>query len=242
MQIIEHSIIGTRSAILRMRRRDLKLEFMIFPMLHVAAPEFYHEVAKRLKMCDLLVVEGVGATDGDRRSVRGSILVSALTMTYRVIPWLRRGHLIQDPIRYRSLGVPFICPDVSTEDMAEAFARTQWKFRMMLVLFIPVAVILNLFGAHRRLLSPSIEVSDLPSPEDEEFAESAYGEQFEELLCGERDDRVIAVLADLVRTRGPERINVAVVYGARHTAAIVDGLFKLGFRIRPSDWIMLLPR
>jgi hypothetical protein len=242
MQIIEHSLIGTRSAILRMRRRDLRLEFVIFPMLHVAGPEFYHEVAKRLKMCDLLVVEGVRATDGNRRSVRGSILVSALTMTYRVIPWFRRGRLIQDPIRYGSLGVPFVCPDVSTEDMAETFARTQWKFRMMLMLVMPVAVILNLFGGHRHLLSPSIEVSDLPSPEDEEFAESAYGEQFEELLGGERDDRVLAALADLIRTRGRERIDVAVVYGAGHTAAIVDALFKLGFRMRPSDWIMVLPR
>jgi hypothetical protein len=126
--------------------------------------------------------------------------------------------------------------------MAETFARTQWKFRMMLMLITPVAVILNLFGGHRRILSPSMEVSDLPSPEDEEFAESAYGEQFEELLGGERDDRVIAALADLVRRRGRERIDVAVVYGAGHTAAIVDALFKLGFRMRPSDWITVLPR
>lgn len=241
MQIIEHSIIGTRSAVLRMRRRDLGLEFVIFPMLHVAAPEFYHEVTKRLKRCDLLVLEGVGATDGKQRSVQGSVITSALTLTYRVMPWLRRGRMVVDPIRYRSLGVPFICPDFTTADVAESFGRTPWKFRILLMLMVPVGVVLNLFGAHRRLLSPAMEVSDLPSPQDEEMSDSEFGEQFEDFLGGERDDRVNAVLADLVRTRGHERIDVGVVYGAAHTPAIVDALFKLGYRVRPSDWVMVFP-
>lgn len=241
MQIIEHSIIGTRSAVLRMRRRDLGLQFVIFPMLHVAAPEFYHEVTKRLKRCDLLVLEGVGATDGDNRSVQGSVIASALMLTYQVMPWMRRGRIVVDSIRYRSLGVPFICPDFSTEDVATSFGRTPWKFRLQLMLLVPVAAVLNLFGAHRRLLSPSMEVNDLPSPEDEEMADSEFGEQFEQFLGGERDDRVNAVLADLVRTRGHERIDVGVVYGAGHTAAIVDALFKLGYHVRPSDWVMVFP-
>jgi hypothetical protein len=241
MQIIEHSVIGTRSAILRMRQRDLGLEFVIFPMLHVAAPEFYHEVAKRLKRCDLLVLEGVGATDGEHRSAQGSVVLSALTLTYRVMPWLQRGRMVVDPIRYRSLGVPFICPDFTTEDVAGSFGRRSWKFRIQLMLLVPVAVVLNLFGADRRLLSPSAEVNDLSSPEDEAMSDSEFGEQFDEFLGGERDGRVTAALADLVRRRGHERIDVAVVYGAGHTAAIVDALFPLGYRLRRSDWVMLFP-
>jgi hypothetical protein len=241
MQIIEHSVIGTRAAVLRMRRRGTGLEFVIFPMLHVAAPEFYSEVTRRLKLCDVLVVEGVGANDGDRRSARGTALVLAVTLTYRVIPWLRRGTLVRQRIDYRSLGIPCICPDVTTEDIAGSFGRTPWRFRVMLLLTLPVGVVVNLFGGHRRILSPDVEVNDLPSPDDEEFEESEFGEQFEELFVGDRDDRVAAVLADLVRTRGAERLDAGVVYGAGHTTAIVDALFKLGYRLRPSDWIMLMP-
>jgi hypothetical protein len=38
MQIIENSIVGTRSAALRLRRCGSELEFVVFPMLHVAMP------------------------------------------------------------------------------------------------------------------------------------------------------------------------------------------------------------
>jgi hypothetical protein len=241
MQIIEYSVIGTRSAVLRMRRTGTGLEFVIFPMLHVASPEFYHQVTKRLRQCDLIVVEGIGGGDGDARSLRGSMLVSALTLTYRVMPWLHRGRLVEDPIRYRSLGVPLVCPDVSTSDIAKTFAGTRWAFRIMLFLMVPVVAILNLVGGHRHLLSPSVEVNDLPSADDEEFAESEFGEQFEDMVGGDRDDRVMATLGELARSRGNERIDVGVVYGAGHAAKIVDTLHKLGYRLRPSEWIMVLP-
>ncbi|WP_235437560.1 hypothetical protein [Micromonospora sp. RV43] len=73
MQIIEHSVLGTRSAVLRLRRPGSRLEFLVFPMLHVASPALYAAVTKRLRECDLLVVEGVSG-----RSAVGS----ALTLTY----------------------------------------------------------------------------------------------------------------------------------------------------------------
>lgn len=239
MQIVEHSVIGTRSAILRMGRRGSGLEFVIFPMVHVAAPEFYHEVTKRLKACDLLVLEGIR---GSGRPSRGAVLVRALTFTYRVMPWLQRGRIVlQNTMDPQSLGKPILCPDVSDADMAASFQRLPWRLRAMLVLMVPVVAVANLFGAHRRLLSPAMEVSDLPSPEDEDFADSEFGEHFETFVGGERDDRLIAALAELVRTRSAERIDVAVVYGAQHVPEIVDGLFKLGYRMRPSDWVMVFP-
>jgi hypothetical protein len=51
MQILENSVIGTRSAVLRLRlrRRGSELEFVVSPVLHVAMPEFYQEVTRRLR-------------------------------------------------------------------------------------------------------------------------------------------------------------------------------------------------
>jgi hypothetical protein len=51
MQILEYSIAGTRSAVLRLQRRDSGLRFVVFPMIHVASPHFYAAVADRLRQC-----------------------------------------------------------------------------------------------------------------------------------------------------------------------------------------------
>jgi len=85
MQIIEVSVIGVRSGVLRLTRRDTPLRFEIFPMVHIGEPAFYTAVAERLRRCDLIVAEGVGrpATPDEsgrsRRAASGSAAVSALT-------------------------------------------------------------------------------------------------------------------------------------------------------------------
>ena len=48
MQIIENSIVGTRSAVLRLTRRGGGPDIVIFPMLHVAEPQFFRAVEARL--------------------------------------------------------------------------------------------------------------------------------------------------------------------------------------------------
>ena len=58
MQYIESSVIGIRSAVITLKRRETPLRFVVFPMVHVAEPDFYHEVAARAGECDLIVAEG----------------------------------------------------------------------------------------------------------------------------------------------------------------------------------------
>ena len=162
MQIIEHSVIGTRSAVLRLRRPGSRLEFLVFPMLHVASPAFYAAVTKRLRECDLLVVEGVSG-----RSVVGS----ALTLTYRAMPANRRSGLVTDPIPYASLGVEVLNPDVSAAEFAEGWRAMPLRYRLQMWLVIPFVTVMQFFGGTRRLLSPEIEVNDLPSATDERYAD-----------------------------------------------------------------------
>ena len=58
MQYIESSVIGVRSAVITLKRRATPLRFVLIPMVHVAEPEFYREVAALAGECALIVAEG----------------------------------------------------------------------------------------------------------------------------------------------------------------------------------------
>lgn len=62
-----------------LEKRDSRVRFVLFPMIHLGAPEFYAEVAQRLRQCDLILTEGVG---GRRTSV--------VTLSYRLAGKIRR--------------------------------------------------------------------------------------------------------------------------------------------------------
>src|SRR6266567_466314 len=59
MQYIEASVIGIRSAVITVKRRATPLRFVLIPMVHVAEPDFYGEVAALAGECALIVAEGV---------------------------------------------------------------------------------------------------------------------------------------------------------------------------------------
>ncbi|MER7892898.1 hypothetical protein ABTX15_24060 [Micromonospora sp. NPDC094482] len=232
MQIIEHSIIGTRSAVVRLRRPGSQLQFVLFPMLHVASPQFYTAVAERLRRCDVLVVEGVSGR---------SVLGWAITLTYRVMPANKRSGLVVDNIAYRSLGVELINPDVTAAEFAQGWRAMPLRHRALMWCVIPFVAVAQFFGGTRRLLSPEVELNDLPSATDETYAVSEFAEHFERTFGGDRDERLLAALSELIRTRSSEPIDVAIVYGAGHVPAIVRGLVdRHGYRPRTAEWITVL--
>ncbi|BCB79256.1 hypothetical protein GCM10022251_20690 [Phytohabitans flavus] len=232
MQIIEHSIVGTRSAVLRLKRPGTALEFLVFPMIHVASPEFFAAVEERLRRCDLLVVEGI----------RGrSALSSALTMTYRVIPANRRSGLVKQNIPYRSLGVPVINPDTTAEEIDKSWSSVPIQHRLATYAVVPVVAAMQFFGGRQSLLRPEVEVNDLPSPHEEEFADGDFAEHIDRVTLHERDARLLDTLTEIHRTRADERIDVAVVYGAGHVPAIVRGLLdRHGYRVRTAEWLTVV--
>ncbi|MEV8379101.1 hypothetical protein AB0P21_40560 [Kribbella sp. NPDC056861] len=241
MQIIEHSIVGVRSAVTRLRRRGTKLEFVVFPMLHVAMPSFYAEVTERLLQCDLLVVEGIIdlPADGDAAetggSARGLLALSALTATYRSIAANRDSGLVEDPIPYGELGVPVITPDMTTAEVGEGIHALPLKTKLQIWGATPLAAVMNYFNGRQRLLTRNIEINDLPSAAEELESEDAAA--FRELFIGRRDEQVLTALADLVETRADEQLRVAVVYGGAHIPGIVHGLSRLGYRPIDAEWL-----
>ncbi|MFD0785198.1 hypothetical protein ACFQZ8_14930 [Micromonospora azadirachtae] len=232
MQIIEHSIIGTRAAVVRLRRPGSQLQFVLFPMLHVASPQFYAAVTERLRQCDVLVVEGVSGR---------SVLGWALTLTYRVMPANKRSGLVVDSIPYRSLGIEVINPDVTTVEFARDWRTMPLRHRLLMWCAIPFVVVAQFFGGRKALLSPNVEVNDLPGPHDEAYADDEFTEQIERTLGGTRDERLLAALSELIRTRAAEPIDVAIVYGAGHVPAILRGLSdRHGYRPRTGEWLTVL--
>ncbi|MEH1163793.1 hypothetical protein V6V47_00235 [Micromonospora sp. CPCC 205539] len=230
MQIIEVTDFGVRSAVIRLRRRETALQFVLYPMIHMAKPEFYAAVTTRLKRADMVVVEGVG--DGQGKS---SVLVGALTLSYTVLTFNRRVKLVKQDIDYAALGVPVVRPDVSLDEFAAGWRRVPLATRLMMWCALPVVVGARLFGGTRMIWSRSMEQNDLPSPEEEDLAD--WSPKLEAAFGGERDDRLLAALTRLHEERCGEDIEVAVVYGAAHVPAIVHGLHRYGYRARAADWL-----
>lgn len=228
MQIIESSVVGTRSAVLRCTRRGGGPVVVVFPMVHVATLEFYREVERRLRECDLLVVEGIA---GD------SVVGAALMATYSVIPANEESGLVEDDIPYGDLGVPIVAPDLTGDEFDQGFGELPWKTKLLTWATIPVMSVGQFFAGRRMILN--LEVNDLPTAAEELRSES--WDDFMDLLLGRRDEQVFAALAEIVRERGDEKIEVGVVYGAAHVPGILRGLYTLGYRVVSADWVMVVP-
>jgi hypothetical protein len=232
MQIIEVTDLGVRSAVIRLKRRDTPLQYVLYPMIHMAKPSFYAAVTTRLKRADVVVVEGVSRSrDG------GAVLVRALTSSYRVLRFNRRARLVEQDIDYGSLDVEIVRPDVDSAQFKAAWSRIPLADRLLMWVVLPFVVLVWLFGGTRMIWSSALEQNDLPSPEDEDAAEAMP--ELERAVVGERDDRLLAALRRLHEERAHEAIEVAVVYGAGHVPAVVTGLMRYGYRPRSGEWLTL---
>ncbi|GAB4055768.1 hypothetical protein [Catellatospora paridis] len=232
MQIIEVTEFWVRSAVIRLRHRESPLQFVIYPMIHMAEPEFYEAVTARLGKADVVVAEGVRG-GGRRRSP----LMGALMLSYTTLRFNRRMKLVKQDIDYRALGVPVINPDVTVEEFQDDWRKVPLGHRLVVWCILPAIALVRLFGGTQVIWSKSMEVNDLPSPEEEDQNDSVPPE-VHVAFTGTRDDRLLAALYRLHEERGDEPIEVAVVYGAGHVAAIVEGLTtRLGYKARSADWL-----
>lgn len=234
MQIIEVTGWAVRSAVIRLRRRETPLQFVLYPMIHMARPAFYAEVTGRLRRADVIVAEGVGG-DGQRRSV----LVGALALSYRVLRFNPRAKLVEQDIDYAVLRVPVIRPDVSAEEFGSGWRRVPLAHRLLIWCVLPLIVAGRLLGGSRVIWSRSLEQHDLPSPEEEDAADTLP--ELHDAFGGTRDDRLLAALYRLHEERSREAIEVAVVYGAAHVPPIVRGLMdRYGYHPRSADWLTVV--
>ena len=246
MQIIEVSMIGVRSSVLRLTRRDTPLRFEIFPMVHIGEPAFYAAVAERLRRCDLVVAEGVGRTDAPgesgaprRRAGTAAAVVSTLTASYRLPARFERSGLVRQDIRWEALGVPVCYPDMTGAQFAACWRLVPPWQRGLAMVVAPLIGVERLIRGSRRALARHLELTD--AGWHDEMMDVGSMEELMDLLGNQRDKLLIAAMDDIHRRRRHEAITVAVVYGAQHVAPIVHGMHALhGYRVRSAEWLTVI--
>ena len=234
MQIIEVTELGVRAAVIRLRHKDRALQFVIYPMIHVGHASFYAEVESRLRGAQVIVAEGIhkGARGGP------SPLLSALTLSYRLLRFRRRAGLVEQNIDDDAFDVPVMKPDLDADEFRSSWRRIPLRQRLLLWFVFPVVLLGRLFGRTEALWSRAMELNDLPSDQEQALSERMPG--FGEAFAGKRD-RLIAELGRLHEQRGAEAIEVAVVYGAGHVAAMVHRLRdRYGYVARSAEWITVV--
>lgn len=230
MQIVEESIMGVRSAVITLSRRETPLRFQLYPMLHIGGRGFYREVTRRLRDCDLIVAEGAPDTVATR----------ALTMSYRFTH--RNKHLnvetqSEESLDLLSLQKRIVVPDISAGDFAKGWQRVPLHLRVTMMIAAPIyGIWLALFGK-RRWIGKYATMDDLRTNEETLNA----SDELEELLLDSRDQLLIDELLRIHAEHCAEPLTVAVVYGAAHMRAVANALHAAHrYLPREAEWVTVL--
>ncbi len=227
MQIIDMTGYSIRSAMITMRRKDTPLKFVIFPMVHVATPDFYATVRVRLEECDLIVAEGV----------RGkSLQIRALLLAYRLVPRRSRGALQeQDYATLLPPGVPVVNPDVTAAEVAADLRRAaRWFYPILLVLAPLWGLVFALRGPEAFLTEDIVVEDQPPGPRAAELDDDPLNHA----LLDRRDRLLLDALGRIHTERSRQPITVAVIYGASHVPAMTHGLLDAyGYVPMASEWL-----
>jgi hypothetical protein len=226
MQLVEVSSFGMRAAVVTLRRSQTPLRFVLFPMVHLGTPDYYRQVAARLRDCQLVVAEGI----------RGrSAAAAALTMAYRLLGQRRRLGLVVQDLGLQDLEVPVVGPDMSGVEFDTRWRGLPLRLRLQVLYLVPVyATGMLLFGSRRFLARALGSLDDLPGPGQ------AVPERFEaldRLVVDDRDRLLVRALDSIHQQRRHQEVEVAVVYGAGHMPAVVQHLSaRLGYRAASAEW------
>src|SRR5262245_38867464 len=121
-------------------------------MVHLGEARYYAEVTERLRACDVLVVEGVGARSAGARALK----------SYQQLAGVERLGLVLQDIDVRALGVELIRPDLDAEAFDAGWRRVPWTERAAArVVYPAVHWGLRLVGT-RRMLAEHMAMNDLP--------------------------------------------------------------------------------
>jgi hypothetical protein len=227
VQIVEVTEDAVRAVELRLRRPGGALEFLLYPMIHIADPEFYADITRRLSLADVIVAEGVGE----------SMTTFGLTSAYRMLADQEALGVVEQDIDYEAFGVPVIRPDFSGEQF-----DSRWRTISLWQRGVAWASVGSLIAAQRmfgpQLLRYQLDhagMDDLPTLA-EVLAPDAV-ENIMRVIVHERDQPLVKALVELHEQRADQAVTVAVVYGAAHVRAVLKGLRPLGYRVVSGDWL-----
>jgi hypothetical protein len=217
MQFIESSVVGVRSSVLTLARRESPMRFRLFPMVHVGDRSFYEQVTVRLRSCAIIVAEGApaGSAPVQERMARirldGRVdQIVALDLDALAIP-----------VFWEQAPRP---PESRGERLTATAADSAG------------AVALRLLGRYGDPLRvPNLDEAD---DHDDRWAEGRAGRWLRDRVVDRRDDALTRRLTALHEEHHERPFTVAVVYGAGHMPAVVEHLRgRFGYRVEQAEWL-----
>jgi hypothetical protein len=236
MQITEVTDLGLRSAAITLRRDATPMEFLLFPMIHIAEPAFYAGVRRRLSRCAVIVAEGV--TNGK------PLWSPAMDFANRYIPRGRQHTVVaQTDELVLPEGIPVVRPDVPPVEPAVDLSGVPGLKRMAKITGLNLLVVTSThviasgiaLAGPRVLCTKDLELHDYPFTAQEE---SAADSPFSHAIMDVRDRKLVEALDEVHEQRSLEPIRVGVVYGAGHMPAVAKGLGdRYRYRPRSAEWM-----
>jgi hypothetical protein len=224
MQFIEVNSLGVRSAVYRLARDGSHTQFLLFPMIHVAAPTFYKAVEQRLAACDVVLLEGVAAR-----------ATQQLSHAYGLAGRIRGSGLVpQTSLNLAPLQDRLVASDVSAETFEAGWRTVPLRERLTLLVGVPLVTVAMAFTGPRRYLATLLEQQDLPSRDEVLLAGTRAGDH---TLLDTRDAQLVRQLeAQTALPAETDRL-VGVLWGAAHMRAATRALARLGYRVVQADWL-----
>ena len=210
-----------------LEKRDSHVRFVLFPMIHLGAPEFYAEVARRLRHCDLILTEGVG---GRRTSV--------VTLSYRLAGKIRRFGLVEQrhALRLRGLGVPLENVDATAAQFGRSWRNAPQYIRLFMLVGAPLFGLWLVVSGSRSFIARNMEVNDLPDPDDAFMPDAAAA--IDAAVVHDRDRLLCSAIAREAALDPDRTKTIAVLWGAGHIPAVAHFLLgPLGYRVASAEWV-----
>ncbi|RZS41363.1 hypothetical protein EV193_103686 [Herbihabitans rhizosphaerae] len=224
MDIIDVGPMGLRTSVVTLRRAGTPLVFTLYPMIHLAAREFYDAVSHKLAGHDLVVAEGIRGSDR-----RGRMITSA----YRYAAGNDRLGLVVQPKSMVEVGVPLIWADMTSTEFGKHWQDIPLTHRILASTAAPVfGLYLRWFGT-RGAIAGYLELND----DIIDHRRTWDPELPMDKLIEDKRDALLAEALDKIHTeRAQEKIDVAVVYGAAHVRPVVTFLMaRHGYKVRAGE-------
>lgn len=229
MQIIESTVYGVRSAIWTFEKDDEHPAIILFPMLHIAERSFYEEVSSRLKICDVILYEGV-------RSRTGHWISSAYL---QMIKNPEHGLVSQKEMPLEHVKDRLVHADVDGQKLDEKWGELSFFNRFLLPVLSPLAgYYLRWFGS-RKLLARYMK-TELQKDREEFLVDDDTIER-DKLILDWRDESLIqAIDVQIEKLAQNNNTRIGIVYGAGHMRAVIRHLVShQQYRPDGSEWLMV---
>ncbi len=225
MQIIETSVLGVRSAAWSFVNVETQDKILLFPMVHIAEPQFYEEVLERLLVCDVILFEGVR-----------SPITRRVTQSYMQMVKSKKLNLVsQSTMDTSAIKDRMVLADIKGEEFeAEWRSLPFWERYIVPQLAFFFGIYMRFF-ATRKMLAQHLS---LELVEDrEEFMDDRF-QSFHELIIDQRDAHLLGVIDEQIESRAGKGECIGIIYGAGHMRSVIHHLSKThNYRVETGEWM-----